>query len=206
MTTVQRLAAGIRKASVTAWRPGSNEAIAMRNRNQAEMLADYIRPGDSVLDVGCGTGLLTKCLEEALGAEVMGLDVQDFRVAKVPLHEFDGVSIPFPDRTFDHVVLSFTLHHCQDPLALIQECRRVARRTIVAFEDLPDGRFGRVQVALHVERFRRKYGLEKAGDYRAALGWLSDKAVRVARTPMPDEWWTRFYPQRYLHVYELSED
>jgi len=205
MTAVQRLAEGIRQASVTA-RPWSRESIAMRNRNQAGMLRDYIRPGDSVLDVGCGTGYLTKSLEENLGAQATGLDVQDFRVAQVPFCEFDGISIPFPDRTFDHVILSFTLHHCHDPMALIRECRRVARRNIMAFEDLPEGRFGRMLVALHVEAFRRQYRLEqKGGDYRSALGWLGDMALKVVRNPMPYEWFDHLYVPRFLLVYKLSE-
>lgn len=205
MTTVQRLTDGIRQASASA-RPGSRESVAMRNRTQAEMLADDIRPGDSVLDVGCGTGYLTECLTETFGAEATGLDVRDFRVAQVPFREFDGTSIPFPDRSFDHVVLSFTLHHCQDPMALIQECRRVARRTILAFEDMPEGRFGRVMVALHIADFRRKFRLEKAGDYRSALAWLGDQAVEVVRTPMPFEWFDRLYAPRVLLAYELPQD
>jgi ubiquinone/menaquinone biosynthesis C-methylase UbiE len=206
MTARQRWAEGIREAFVTV-RPWSPESIAIRNRNQAGMLRDYIRPGDSVLDVGCGRGYLTESLHETLGAEATGMDVLDFRVAEVPFHQFDGISIPLPDRSFDNVVLSFTLHHCQDPLALIQECRRVARRSIMAFEDLPDGRLGRILHAWHVEAFRRQYRLGyKGGDYRSALARLSDNALEVVRTPMPHEWFDQFYWPRYLLVYKLSQD
>jgi SAM-dependent methyltransferase len=217
MTTVQRFADGIRtrllaggqrisRASVTA-RPWSRESIAMRNRNQSEMLRDYIRRGNSVLDVGCGTGHLTKCLEEMYAAEATGLDVKDFRVAPIPFRDFDGASIPFPDQTFDHVVLSFTLHHSHDPMTLIQECRRVARRSILVFEDLPDSRFGRILVSLHVELFRRYFRLKlPGGDYRSALAWLGGKAVNVVRTAMPYEWFDHLYVPRFLHVYALSDD
>jgi ubiquinone/menaquinone biosynthesis C-methylase UbiE len=205
MTAVQRLADGIRHASVTA-RPWSPESIAIRNRNQAEMLRDYVDPGESVLDVGCGAGYLTKCLEENLRAETTGLDVKDFRAVGVPFREFNGIVIPFADKTFDHIVLSFTLHHCHDPIALIRECRRVGRRTIMAFEDLPQTWFGRLVTALHVEAFRRQYGLEyKGGDYRAALVWLSEKALDVVQTPMPNEWFDYLYVPRYLLAYKLSE-
>ena len=89
MTVVHRFADGIRHASVTVrpWRP---ETIATRNRNQAEALRDYVHPGESVLDVGCGAGYLTKSLEETLSVEATGLDVQDFRAVEVPFREFDG--------------------------------------------------------------------------------------------------------------------
>ena len=78
------------------------------------------------------------------------MDVKDFRVAPIAFRTFDGTSIPFADKAFDHVVLCFTLHHSHDPMALIQECRRVARRSIIVFEDLPDSRFGKLKVSLHV--------------------------------------------------------
>jgi ubiquinone/menaquinone biosynthesis C-methylase UbiE len=205
LTAVQRIADGFKQMYVTA-RPWSRESIAARNRDQAEMLRDYIRPNDKVLDVGCGTAYLTECVAELFGADVMGLDVQDIRVAQIPFHQFDGTSIPFPDQSFDHVVLSFTLHHCHEPLALIQECRRVARRTVLAFEDLPDGAFGRRLVNLHVEAFRLQYRLKlRGGDYRSALAWLDNQAEKVIRTPLPYEWFDRLYVPRYLLAYMLSE-
>src|SRR6266403_4053040 len=113
MTAEQTLANGIRtrlqagrqrisRASLKA--PWSRQAMAIRLRNQAEMLADYVRRGDSILDVGCGTGYLCKYLEEMYGAEPTGLDVKDFRVAPIAFRNFDGTSIPFADKAFDHVV------------------------------------------------------------------------------------------------------
>jgi SAM-dependent methyltransferase len=152
MTPVRGLADGIGQASVTA-RPWSRESIAMRNRNQAEMLSDCIRAVDIVLEVGCEAAYLTKCFEETFGAETAGVGAQDFRVVQLPFREFDGRSILFPDSTFDHVVVSLTLHHCHDPMTLVGECRRVVRRTIMAFENLPEARLGRMLVALHVEAF-----------------------------------------------------
>ena len=102
-------------------------------------------------------------------------------------------------------VLSFVLHHCQDPLTMLKECRRVARRTVLAFEDLPSGRFGQLLVTLHVEQFRRQYKLEhKGGDYRGALKWLRQESHDVTRTAMPKEWFDYLYVPRYLLAYELD--
>ena len=196
----------VRQASVTL-RPWSQESIAARNRNQAEMLRGYISPGQTVLDIGCGTAHLTECVGQMFGAVVTGVDVQDIRVQQVPFYLFDGTSLPFEDQSFDHIILSFTLHHCHDPQALIEECRRVARLTVMAFEDLPEGPIGRKLVALHVEAFRLQYRLKlRGGDYRSALDWICRKALRVDRIPLPFEWFDRLYVPRQLLVYVLAED
>lgn len=94
MTAVQRFAKEIRSRLLAERRRISQASHmvrpAIRGRDQAEMLGDYVRRGDSLLDVGCGTGYLSKCLEEMHGAEPTGLDVKDFRAAPISLRSFDG--------------------------------------------------------------------------------------------------------------------
>jgi SAM-dependent methyltransferase len=172
------------------------------------MLGDYIRLGDSVLDVGCGAGYLAHDLQAMYGGELTGLDVQDFRIGDIRFRRFDGTSIPFPDRAFDHVILSFVLHHTNDPMTLIQECRRVARHSIIVFEDLPDSRFGRILVSIHVGLFKTAYRLKSTGgEYISALAWLGDTAANVVRTLLPDEWFDVLYRVPHvLLVYQLSDD
>jgi ubiquinone/menaquinone biosynthesis C-methylase UbiE len=115
----------------------------VRLGHQAEELGDHLRPGSSILDVGCGTGYLPKYLEEMYGVKSTGLDVADFNETDIAFAVFDGVRIPLPDQSFGHVMLSLTGHHAHDPMTLIQECRRVARRSVLVFEDMPDNRYGR---------------------------------------------------------------
>jgi SAM-dependent methyltransferase len=179
---------------------------AVRLRDQAEALAAHLDAGDSVLDVGCGTGLLSAYLQQMYGVDPAGVDVKDFRQAQIPFQQFDGTSIPFPDNAFDHVVLSEVLHHSHDPMALVKECRRVARRGILVFEDMPDGRLGKLILLAHVELFARYYHYPfrpaRIAEYRSALAWLGDHARSVARIPQPPEWFT-LYP-RVLFVYAVS--
>ncbi|KZS68136.1 class I SAM-dependent methyltransferase [Mycobacterium ostraviense] len=191
--------------------PGLAEALnvvrpSARLRGQAEALAGYLDEGDSVLDVGCGTGHLSAYLRQMYGVHASGVDVADFRRVPVPFRLFDGTSIPSPDNAFDHVVLSEVLHHSHDPAALVKECHRVARRSVVVFEDMPDGRFGKLILRAHVELFARyyRYPFRPAdiGTYRAALHWLGQNAFRVTQLPQPPEW-LRVYP-RVLFVYSLK--
>jgi ubiquinone/menaquinone biosynthesis C-methylase UbiE len=171
------------------------------------MLGDRIAPGDSVLDVGCGAGYLANYLQEMYEADLTGVDVQDFRTGDIAFSRFDGTSIPFPDRTFDHVILSFVLHHSNDPMTLIQECRRVAQRSVIVFEDLPENRFGRILVAIHVGLFKAAYRLRSTGgDYPSALAWLGRNAANVVPIVLPVEWFDVLYRVPHiLLVYELSD-
>ncbi len=109
-------------------------------------------PAGTVLDLGCGDGLLLSLLASR-GIEASGLDISPEAVKKchakglaAAVHSF-AEPIPHADRSFDTVVLLDVLEHVYDPLALLQEARRLARRSVVVsvpnFSSLP----ARVQVA-----------------------------------------------------------
>jgi ubiquinone/menaquinone biosynthesis C-methylase UbiE len=178
-----------------------------RLRVQAEGLAGYLSQGDSVLDVGCGTGYLSAHAQEMYGVRPCGVDVMDFRQVQIPFQRFDGISIPFPDGSFDHVVLSEVLHHSHQPLALIKECCRVARRSIILFEDMPEGRLGKLILYLHVRIFARRYDYPfkaaRIPDYRGALSWLGENFPRVGRIRQEPKWFN-VYP-RILYVYDVTD-
>ncbi|MDO9303444.1 MAG: methyltransferase domain-containing protein, partial [Anaerolineales bacterium] len=103
-----------------------------------------IQPGQRVLDLGCGTGLLTIMLKRSIpDARVTGLD-GDEEVLNIARDKSRGTDIqwdhafatdlPYPDQSFDAVVSSFVTHHLTsaDKARTFQEVRRVLR---------PDGGF-----------------------------------------------------------------
>ncbi len=64
------------------------------------------------------------------------LDVVDHNATTLPLQLYDGKTIPFADDAFDVGLVSFVLHHAQEPDVLLKESRRVAMRLIIV-EDTP---------------------------------------------------------------------
>jgi hypothetical protein len=110
-----------------------------RARWTARHLARFIQPTDRVLDIGAGDCRLVLQLKKRVGCEIVPVDVEDFNVTDVPLTLFDGRRLPFPDDSFDVVLLIFVLHHAQDAGAVLTEARRVSRRSVIVFEDVTSG-------------------------------------------------------------------
>lgn len=108
-------------------------------------IARLIKPGESVLDAGCGEGVLSWYLAER-GANVTAMDISkpNLKNAKtflekrgvidrVRLVQGDAENLPFPDSSFDWVVSSHVLEHLPDFDKGLAEIRRVTkRRAIVA--------------------------------------------------------------------------
>lgn len=90
----------------------------------------------SVLDVGCGEGVITEAWAERLrAARVVGVDVADPALARQwaarrqPNLEFvpaDAGRLPFPDGEFDMVAAIEALEHVEDPRRAVAEMARVA--------------------------------------------------------------------------------
>ena len=91
-------------------------------------------PGDVVLDVATGTGLVARALSERYGCEVIGLDrsadmlgAAAARDGHIPLVRARAESLPFPDESFDHLTFTYLMRYVDDPAATMRELARVVR-------------------------------------------------------------------------------
>ncbi|MFL5331424.1 MAG: class I SAM-dependent methyltransferase [Gemmataceae bacterium] len=114
-----------------------------RARWSARTLYPFIHSGDRVLDVGAGDCQLDAVLEQKSGCDVVAVDVSDTNRTTRCVTVYDGLRLPFPDRSFDVVLLIFVLHHTTDPRAVLAEAQRVSRRHVIAFEDVNERRWDR---------------------------------------------------------------
>jgi SAM-dependent methyltransferase len=99
-------------------------------------LAAELRPllgeARSILDIGSSNGILIQQITSALpDCTVACVDVHVQPDAVLPIQKYDGTRLPFDDDSFDCAVLIDVLHHASDPVALLTEATRVARRQVV---------------------------------------------------------------------------
>jgi len=103
-------------------------------------LVEMIPPGTTILDVGCGDGLIDSLLlDQRPDLQISGIDVLARPAARIPVCKFDGMTIPHPGKSFDLVMFLDVLHHTEDPMILLREARRVARSSIVIKDHLRCG-------------------------------------------------------------------
>lgn len=111
---------------------------AKEEEKRIQTIRSYVHEGDTILDIGSGSGRFGRAVQERLKTRVTGVDVCDYADSTIPFLVYDGVSLPFPDKSFDVVFLAFVLHHTTDHGAILGEACRVARKKIIIFEDTFD--------------------------------------------------------------------
>jgi demethylmenaquinone methyltransferase/2-methoxy-6-polyprenyl-1,4-benzoquinol methylase/phosphoethanolamine N-methyltransferase len=168
-----------------------------------------VRPGERVLDVGCGPGRLAIVAAAATGpgGEVCGIDParemvelarrNAARAGVRPRFEVAGIeALPFEDRRFDVVVSNLVFHHLPDDLKRrgLREVHRVLRpggRVLaVDFGATPGHGPGHILCVLrlrtgwdHAERLRRMLG--EAGFVDLDMGPTGHRGLACVRGRTP---------------------
>lgn len=149
----------------------------LRENEIGGKLAPHLAPGMTVLDVGSGTGRLSRWLAARTGIRPTLADVVDFdnRVLDFPyvLLE-DPLTLPFPDRAFDAVIMLFVLHHIEewdDQERLVREAARVGSRRLLVIEDTPTSRVDRAMNVAWDWLLNLRHGVPRPFTFRTVRGW-----------------------------------
>jgi methionine biosynthesis protein MetW len=112
----------------------------LARRPDLAVVAELIAPGASVLDLGCGDGLLLRHLRETRQARGYGVEIEDEKVIACVAN---GVNVlqgnlerglaDFDSGSFDYVILSLTLQAVRHTETIVREMMRVGREAIVTF-------------------------------------------------------------------------
>ena len=113
-----------------------NPYVHARYRQVVRCVGDGVRNA-SVLDVGCGDGVLSWQLSE-VGANVSGIDTSEEAIAfatqkcaavnNIEFRVGSAYELPFPDASFDYVVSTELIEHLDEPGRMLAEMNRVWNR------------------------------------------------------------------------------
>lgn len=92
-----------------------------------------LKPGARIADLGCGSGVFSNLLRQR-GYVCTGVDLSPalIRIAKkkypgIEFIEGDVENLPFPDASFDGVLLAGILHHFSDRSLFVAEVKRILK-------------------------------------------------------------------------------
>lgn len=185
-----------------------------RVRALAAHFAALLPQAHSVLDVGCGDGLIDALVLERRGdLSIRGVELQLRPAAQIHVTPFDGRKLPFPDQSFDSVLFCDVLHHTDSPLAMLQEAVRVARKCILIKDHVVQGWLARPTLRFMDFIGNAPHGVVLPYNYLTGPQW--DAAFGACRlTPRRVERrlglyppWADFWFGRSLHfvgIYDIA--
>ncbi len=104
------------------------------------LLAEMVKPGSRVLDVGCGDGALLRILAETRQVDGRGVELSQSGVNQcvarglsVVQGDADKDLVNYPDNAFDFAILSQTIQATRRPRDVLDQLLRIGNRVIVSF-------------------------------------------------------------------------
>ena len=138
----------------------------------ARHLKSLIPPNASVLDVGCGDGRLAYRIgQERRDVSFRGIDVLLRKKTLIPVQHFDGETIPAETASVDVVMFIDVLHHTNDPISLLREAARVARRSVLIKDHLVNGFLAEPALRFMDRIGNARYGVALPGNYWRQSQW-----------------------------------
>ncbi|GAA0327921.1 demethylmenaquinone methyltransferase [Oceanobacillus sp. FSL W7-1293] len=173
----------------------------------------HVSPGDSALDVCCGTGDWAISLAKAVGADgkVIGLDFSENMLSiarekgkQEQLDEIEwmhgnAMELPFDDNQFDYVTIGFGLRNVPDYMAVLKEMYRVVKPggMVVCLETSQPTLIGYRQLYYFYFRFIMPlFGKVFAKSYQE-YSWLQESAKDF---PGKDKLKQMFFDAGFKHV------
>lgn len=135
-----------RKYDSESYHLRSNFAIRWIERRRVKAILDFLAagPADTVLEVGCGAGVV---LEQIPAGRLIGLDLSRFILEKTKhrlagrraaILQADGEYLPFANHSLGKIVCTEVIEHVLEPVNVARELARVAANDSVIVISIPN--------------------------------------------------------------------
>jgi SAM-dependent methyltransferase len=179
---------------------------------ESRLMLNLLGPvaGESVLDIGCGTGISLEPLLEA-GINVTGIDPSPYMLDlaaarlghRVELYRGFAEDLPFDDNSFNHACFFTSLEFVNDPAKAIEEACRVAKDKIFI------GFLNRFALKGFQRRLKGVFTTTIFNRARFFSVWELKAMVRTMAGPVPVEWRTVLQltsgKGKYTQAFEQSQ-
>lgn len=195
--------------------------------NSAGYLLGHLKPGLSILDIGCGPGTITIDLAKLVApGEVIGVDVSSDVVEQaranraadgqtnVSFTTGSGYELGYADSSFDVVHAHQVLQHVSDPVEMLREMHRVCRPGgIVAVRDADYAAMAWWPADPRLDRWMEIYQAVAKGNHaepnaaRHLVDWATQAGYTdidpsadtwVFATPSDRQWWGGLWADRVV--------
>lgn len=149
----------------------------LREDEEGNHIAPHLEAGQTMLDLGAGTGFMARWLKRETGVLPTLADVVEYhnRDLSLPfIKQDDPFHVPVADGSFDVVLLMFVFHHIEsyeDQLPLLDEAIRIARRRLIVLEDTPGSRVDRAFNTAWDWLLNWRHGVPTPFTFRSADEW-----------------------------------
>jgi ubiquinone/menaquinone biosynthesis C-methylase UbiE len=150
----------------------------LRENEVGAKIAPFLERGQTLLDLGAGTGYISRWLRDRAGVRPTLTDVvaYDNREKSIPFfHLQEPFTVPVPDASFDAVMLLFVFHHVdrfEDQERLLEEAIRVARTRLIVLEDTPNRAIDLVFNKAWDWLLNRRHGVPTPFTFRPTEDWI----------------------------------
>ncbi len=124
-------------------------------RADLRLIAEMVKPGSRVLDIGCSDGALLEHLTQVRGVTGRGMELSQRNVnacvgrgLSVIQGDADTDLREYPSGAFDYAILSLTLQATRNPRQVIEQMVRIGRHAIVSFPNFAHWRV-RLSLLIH---------------------------------------------------------
>jgi SAM-dependent methyltransferase len=178
-------------------RAAVNHVLRARGRRKATMFATMIDEpveGRRILDLGCAEGFVGAELARR-GADVRLADVHGKPEVDLPFTLVSG-ELPFADAAFDYTLLSFVLHHAEDPRFVLAEALRVSRCGVWVAESTAESPLQARLLFIADRAANALRGEMRPPDLRSGRAWRQ-LARKLGATPVLEETRGRLIHRQY---------